>query len=1650
MNRLLRISVRIGMWLIISIISSFLLLIIAIQYPKIQQKIINYATSYVSNKTNTRFEIEKISIGFPKNIVLEKVYAEDKQHDTLVYVKELSIGLEMLKLLKGEIVVNILKLDGVKANLYRTQSDSNFNYNFLIDVFASAKSNNPNVKQKDTTVSAIQLQINTVALSDIRFAYKDALNGINTKAEIGRLDLNMQHIDLAKLEFKANELAIAESDIEVTIEKANVEEKDTTTSVLPSFGIEKLMLNNVHFVFNSKPDSFALNTQIGLLELKPELIDLNKQHITINQFKLHQSNISIATISKPLTTDIVEKAPETLGWKIAVHTIDIKENKFKYDVNNITKQKQGIDYNHLAVAGLGLQAKNVLYTTDVIKGDINHLKLTEQCGLELRKLKTQFIYDDKHIELANLLIQTPHSVIANYAAIQYSSIQSLTKNIEQLRINLNVKQTRVAMQDVLLFAPDLKKEDMINLNKMQVVQLDAKINGQLNNLTFEKCIIRTGKQTALAFNGSIKGLPNAKKIKYDITLQSLISSHKDIVALLPKTILPSSIQIPHQIKISGRTYGGINDNHADVKFESTAGFAHIVSSINQLDAIPNYTVAIITQKFDVGYIVKQPMIGTISGKINAKGTHFDLKKITTDVTVQLDEIEVNKYTYANTYITIKADAGMYASTVSAKDKALDFDLIANASLSNEQTKANIDFLLTKADLKALRITNESITTSGHLMVNLTQKDSNNLRGKVSIGDVVVAKKDKRYVLDSLVAVSLNANRNNTLYVNHSIVKIEYNGETGLTELSSVIKQYVSQFVGKKSTEADSLSQSFNCSVQIHPHPFLSEVILPKLTQFDGLTLNANYSSKQQVLHFKVDAPIIQYDNKTINNLAIIIDGDNKNINYNASVSSFSAGVIAIPKTKLVGNVQQQIINYKLQIEQPDSGYKLMLAGQVNSATKNRTSIKFTNDAQFNNTEWLVNKQNEIIITPDGVNIQHLELKHNTEFIKINSISLASDAPIYIQFNQFELGTLSRIIEKDTAIVRGLLQGDFNIQSIKQFAFTSDLTVSNLSFKSFEIGDLSIKANNLTTNKYEAHLALVSNENNATIDGFFQNNNIDFKVNIIQVKTQTIETFIPNIIKRSDGSISGKFTIQGSVLKPDFNGEIDFKKTSFNLVFLNTKLMLDNEKIRFDNSGFYFSNFTVLDSMQQPLKINGAVYTTNFTSLNFDLNITSKNFRVLNTNSKNNAVYYGKILLNSTIKIEGTETLPIISANVELIEGSEFTFVVQQGELSTDKGEGVVLFTDSTKSPFSPPDSIANMSTFKGLDFTANIEVNKFTSLKVITDKKSGDYLTLSGDALLRFAISPSGKMSLIGTYTVNEGKYKASFQQIVKRDFVIKKGGTIQWEGSPLDANIDITASYRAKTGATDLLAAELAGKSESERNAYRKLLDYDVNLIMKGVLLKPKLNFNLDMPVKDQQVFNGMVYAKINQINNDENELNKQVFSILILGRFIPVGISSNVSTTDAVTTIARNSVNQILSEQLNAISGKYIKGAELNFNLQTNEDFTSQSSTQNTELQIGLKKELFNQRVSLQVGSNIDVDGKNNQGTGQNITGDMIMEYKITEDGSYRFKAFRENNYEGIIDGMLYKTGIGFLYTRDYDSLNQLFVVPKKEIKTEEGKID
>ncbi|HPI12803.1 MAG TPA: translocation/assembly module TamB domain-containing protein, partial [Catalimonadaceae bacterium] len=580
----------------------------------------------------------------------------------------------------------------------------------------------------------------------------------------------------------------------------------------------------------------------------------------------------------------------------------------------------------------------------------------------------------------------------------------------------------------------------------------------------------------------------------------------------------------------------------------------------------------------------------------------------------------------------------------------------------------------------------------------------------------------------------------------------------------------------------------------------------------------------------------------------------------------------------------------------------------------------------------------------------------------------------------------------------------------------------------------------------ASVILSGDSNDVKLKGYYESEKLDLNVDIQQVRMKSLEAFASKYIRKSSGYLSGGIRITGKATEPKMNGKLTFHNAGMNLVAINNTVLLKNETIQVSNEGIHFADFTVLDPKGQPMNVKGDVLSSNFTDMKFNLDITTRNFTVMNTTAKDNPVYYGTLILNSTLKIRGDQNLPVLTANGTLLDNSTFTFVVLEGDLSTSRGEDVVVFEDSVRvRTVTSKDTVRMKTEYKGIDLNANIEVNKNSVFRVIVDPESGDNLEVSGDANLAFGIDPGGKVSLSGVYILNDGHYQASFQKVIKREFKIKTGSRITWSGDPMDGQIDLTAIYKTQAGATDLMANELAGVSENERIAYRKLLTYNVNLIINGPILKPQLQFNLDMPPADQLAFGGLVYAKVNMLNTDPNELNKQVFSLLVLNKFIPTG-SAGVSTGSAVSTLARNSVNQMLTDQLNVLSGRYVKGAAVNFNLQTTEDYNAGAAQQNTALQVGVKKELFNSRLSLQVGSSIDLSGSKqntSNSNGQSLTGDVQVEYKLTPDGRLRLKAFRENQYEGVIDGILYKTGLGFSYTRDYNYFRELWKSPHKETK-------
>ena len=249
---------------------------------------------------------------------------------------------------------------------------------------------------------------------------------------------------------------------------------------------------------------------------------------------------------------------------------------------------------------------------------------------------------------------------------------------------------------------------------------------------------------------------------------------------------------------------------------------------------------------------------------------------------------------------------------------------------------------------------------------------------------------------------------------------------------------------------------------------------------------------------------------------------------------------------------------------------------------------------------------------------------------------------------------------------------------------------------------------------------------------------------------------------------------------------------------------------------------------------------------------------------------------------------------------------------------------------------------------------------------------------------------------------------------------------------MDISALYAVETSPVDLFVHQLTGTDASQVNRYRERLPFQVYLHITGELLQPEIGFELGMPPNERNAIGGTVYARLQDINTRESDLNKQVFALLILKRFIADNPLESQGGGGLEST-ARRSVSKVLTEQLNRLS-ENIKGVELSFDIKSYEEYSTGEAHGQTELQLGVSKSLFNDRLVVKLSGNIDIEGQNTNRDATDYIGDLALEYKVTPDGRFRITGFRNSDYD-MIDGELTETGAGFIYVKDYNALRELF---------------
>ena len=1659
---------------ILSLILLVVLILILIQTGPVQNFGRKKLVSFLETKLKTKVQINHLDIDFPKMLVLEGVYIEDRTKDTLIAGKQLKVDIDMMKLVKSEIQINEINLNGITAKIKRQLPDTTFNFQFIVDAFATPTA----TPAKKDTAAALKMAINKVIVDKTRFVYFDVVTGNDVDVYLNHFDTRIDTFDPTHLRYDVPSIVLngvrgrVKQSKPMLVTAVNTNPDSTKKNEAPAyfnFTNKQVLLSDFDISYSNDVSALATRIQLKDLNLYPRSIDLKNSIIALDKIELNnlEGNLSTgnntdAQIVKVTNQNNQEVTVGYLPWRVTVDQIRLNNNNFKFDDNTKPRMSRGMDYAHLDLKDLTLHVDNLLFHNDTIAANIVQGNMREKSGFVLNKFQTDFQYTGRGASLQNLLIQTPGSEIKRSAVITYPSLASIQKQMGLLSMDINIDNSRIQLKDILTFVPTLAGQPAFR-NPNSTLYINSRVRGSLKRLMVDYLQFRGFQNTNIDIAGVVNNATDPNNVNGDINIRRFTTSRGDILTFAPAGSIPKTITLPEAIALNGTVRGGMKNTFADLNLNTSLGSAKVKGTIaNATDPVnARYAADISTRALNVGAIIQQPQnVGSISASFAVKGRGFDPDKVNASVKGVVHSAEVKKYVYRN----LRLDGSManqnFTAKASMQDPNLHFAVHAEGSMGGSLpgfvVNADIDSIKTKP----LHLTPDAIVYRGKIVANFPQFNLDALDGSLQVTNSLLVMNEQRIALDSISILANHSNGVETIALKSDFANLQIQGQYKLLQLGDVFLQAIQPYYAINTTAKTVAVDPYNFTITggIVDHPSL-HAFAPDLKRLDPVSINATFSSSDGI-NASVSAPYVIYGTNTIDNLSLTATGSPTSLNIVTNAQLISSGTnIALYGTNINATLANNKVNFALNIKDKAFKSKYHLAGLLSQEANNVLAFSLQPDSLLlNYALWTINRDNLIRFGSTVVNAQNFNLSKGDQHLIINSLNPSGDSPLQVNFSNFSLSTLTAFVQSDSLFVDGTLNGGVQLRNLlTQPNFTTDLNLNNLALKKDTIGDVNIKVNNNTANVFATNVTITGRGNDVGLTGNYylkpaNNSNFDFNLNIRQLPFKTLEAFSMGALSDASGNLNGTIAINGTVKDPNIDGAINFNQTAFNIVMLGSQFKIDKEAIRVNNQGIRFDTFTITDSANNSLVIDGAANTTNFMNYNFDLTVRARNFRGLNSTKADNALYYGQVYFNSNLRIKGTETSPAVDGNLRINENTKLTVVLPQAEPGVVDRQGVIDFVDMDapendslfKYTMARYDSSFNKSAITGFDITANIEIVKEAEFNLIVDEANGDFLNLRGQALLNGGIDPSGKITLTGSYVMESGGYELSFN-FLRRKFSMQKGSTITWTGEPTTANVDVTAVYVANTSAMDLVSNQSGIAVPDAR--YMQKIPFQVRLMVRGELMSPELTFDIALPentssIRVSEDVKSVVNTRLEQLKTEPSELNKQVFALLLLNRFVgdnPFASSGGGGFNAGQ--MAKESVSKILAQQLNNLAGDLIAGVDINFDVNSSEDYSTGSMQSRTDFNVALSKRLLNDRLKVTVGSNFELEGP--QQASQNASsaiGNVAVDYNLTKDGRYLIRAYSRNEYEGIIEGYVQETGLRFIMSVDYNKFKEIFVQRKR----------
>lgn len=1266
-------------------------------------------------------------------------------------------------------------------------------------------------------------------------------------------------------------------------------------------------------------------------------------------------------------------------------------------------------------------------TDDSLNVKVKRIAFDERCGFKLKSLslsaiacRTKTKIENFKLELPATLIQIP-SLQASYR-MKNGQIEMPT-----LQFDGSIKAPYISPSDLAVFVPTLTR---LNMRPA----LDIQFNGTGSSLTVKKISINTTDGSLqLVANGGVKNYPANPSWYTNIDqLKAGQQAISNIYAVATGKNVPNIIERLGNVQITGYAGGDKKNIASEGKLHTSPGNLTLAFD-KRGDKI---TAHMETVRFNIGSLVNDNKLGHISANLNVHGSSKD----NFAAQGRVYDFDYNGYKYRSLNLNATYRNKRLEGKANIDDPNVQLTAIGtfvnNGAKPNLQLNANIAHF----EPNTLRLTDKWQQTAfaANIACDIKGSDINNADGSIELHDFAMRGPETEYNINNVSVKTGYNNGNHFLDVDSDFGTIDINGHFSY---NTIVRSVLNMVAAKLPTipglthKPQREFNDFTLNASLNSTEWMNRLLGIPLEIHRPLNISGEIDDKNEKINLWCDVPSFTFNGNRFSDAFVNVESPSDTLKADIRIKKLAdrGKYMAL---HLNAGASDNHLNTSLSFSNNE---RHPLKGIINSSTvfaKDEEGVStayidvLPSRATIGDTTWHV-APSSIIYSKNKLQVNSFSVSHDNQMLAINGTATKNENDsLLVTLNDIDVSYVLNLVNFHSVDFLGMASGEARIAGAfsEKPLLSADVIVKDFKFETGRMGTLYA---NVGYNHDEGNIeinAVAKDEDNrwTDINGYVspKHNYIDLAIDAHRTRAEFMESFCGSFMDNVNADINGNVNVVGPLNNINLVGKA-VVDGSVRLSALNTTYWMRGDSVTFVPDEIKFKGDTLYDRNGNIGIMTGSIYHKHLTNLSYALKVKAKNLLAYDTHSFGDNTFYGTAYVTGDCDIKGKSGEVVI--DIDAVPEKNSILVYNAADQSSIGSTDFITWKDNnveeTDSTDAEHNNKVDISTNIRLNFLINCNPN--ATLKLIMDEKTGDYITLNGDGVLRASYFNKGSFDIYGNYIVDHGVYKLTIQNIIKKDFTFQKGGSISFGGDPYNAALNLKALYVLNSVS---LADLNIGRSFSNNNVR-------VNCLMNitGNPNSPKVDFDLDMPNMSNDI-KQMVYSLLNA----EEEKNQQVLYLLAVGRFMAQNNNNNATGETpqySQTSLAMQSfLSGTISQQLNSVLSNVINSSNWNFgaNISTgNEGFN------NAEYEGMLSGSLLNNRLLF----NGQFGYRDNANATTSFIGDFDLKYLLFPNGNLAINVYNKTNDRYFTRNSLNTQGLGVIMKKDFTRISDLFFWRKKE---------